>query len=245
MNYKNLYDKIINKAKSENRAKTNDIYYEKHHILPKSIGGDNSQENTVLLTAKEHFVCHHLLTKFSYGKDKYKMNYAFWGMCNQLKGDVQRYYKVSSKLYAVHRNIIRATVSKQHKGKKLSQAHIKIIRGRMLSNKNPMKGKLGLLNPLFKKSRPDFIKIKISETKLKYPERNGNFKGYYKTPYGKFTSAKQASNTLGIHPTTILKWCKRNLDKVCLQSVNGSNGLLALTDVGKTYNELGWYFLHS
>ena len=38
-------------------------YTENHHIFPKSIGGDNSMDNLVLLTAREHFICHWLLTK--------------------------------------------------------------------------------------------------------------------------------------------------------------------------------------
>jgi len=92
MNYKQLYNRIIRKAKSENRAKSNEVYYEKHHITPKSIGGADTIENTVLLTPKEHFICHHLLTKFTSGKERAKMIYAFWGMCNQLKGDIKRTY---------------------------------------------------------------------------------------------------------------------------------------------------------
>ncbi len=61
MDYQKLYDSIINKAKSENRKKFNGVYYEKHHILPKCMGGGNEKENLVLLTAKEHYVCHKLL----------------------------------------------------------------------------------------------------------------------------------------------------------------------------------------
>ena len=65
---------IINKAKGENRSKKEN-YYEKHHILPKSIYPlwANRKSNTVLLTAREHFFCHQLLTKIYPGK---KMNYA-------------------------------------------------------------------------------------------------------------------------------------------------------------------------
>lgn len=37
MNYKKLYIDIISKAKSENRKKGHGVYYENHHILPKSL----------------------------------------------------------------------------------------------------------------------------------------------------------------------------------------------------------------
>jgi len=60
MKYLKIYNSIINKAKSEKRHKTyhdaNYIYYEKHHIIPRALGGSDELENLVLLTAKEHFV---------------------------------------------------------------------------------------------------------------------------------------------------------------------------------------------
>jgi len=61
MNYQKIYDNIIEKAKSETRVKCNEIYYENHHILPRCLGGGEEKENKVLLTAKEHYVCHKLL----------------------------------------------------------------------------------------------------------------------------------------------------------------------------------------
>jgi hypothetical protein len=42
-------------------------YIEKHHIIPKSLGGVDNPENIVRLTAREHFICHHLLTKIVQG----------------------------------------------------------------------------------------------------------------------------------------------------------------------------------
>ena len=75
MNYSKIYESIIQNAKSKNRVKTkidseNYIYYENHHILPKCLGGNNDKENLVLLTAKEHFVCHKLLTYIYKGNKK-------------------------------------------------------------------------------------------------------------------------------------------------------------------------------
>jgi hypothetical protein len=62
MNYKKLHNNIINKAHSLDRSKKNG-YFEQHHIILKSMGGSNKKENLVLLTAKEHYVVHHLLWK--------------------------------------------------------------------------------------------------------------------------------------------------------------------------------------
>ena len=64
------------------RAQSRNIsgYLEKHHIIPKSIGGSNAETNIAKLTAKEHFVAHHLLIKFHVSKEKRKMQLAFWMM---------------------------------------------------------------------------------------------------------------------------------------------------------------------
>jgi len=61
MNYLGVYIDIIERANSENRKKNQGIYYERHHILPRCMDGDNSKENLVLLTAREHFLCHRIL----------------------------------------------------------------------------------------------------------------------------------------------------------------------------------------
>ena len=70
MDYRKAYMKIINKAISEDRKKLskdaeNYVYYEEHHILPKSLfpAWKNRKSNLVLLTAREHFFCHKLLVK--------------------------------------------------------------------------------------------------------------------------------------------------------------------------------------
>lgn len=71
--YGMLYIKIIEKALTLDRAKLkkdniNYVYYERHHILPKSLFKEYSnlkvfKWNKVLLTAREHFICHMLLVK--------------------------------------------------------------------------------------------------------------------------------------------------------------------------------------
>jgi hypothetical protein len=73
------YFNIIQFAKKRNII---NVYFEKHHIVPKSLGGDNSSNNIVKLTAKEHYIVHHLLTKMTKGDSKLKMVNAFWYMTN-------------------------------------------------------------------------------------------------------------------------------------------------------------------
>lgn len=60
MNYKLIYDKIIERAKT--RLLLNE-YVESHHIIPKCIGGNDNPENLVDLKPEEHYLCHQLLVK--------------------------------------------------------------------------------------------------------------------------------------------------------------------------------------
>jgi hypothetical protein len=52
--YTRWYYQIISQAQL--RKVSNSIYYEYHHIIPKSLNGSNSVENLVHLTAREHFI---------------------------------------------------------------------------------------------------------------------------------------------------------------------------------------------
>lgn len=45
-------------------------YSERHHVIPLCIGGNNTKENIVTLTAPEHFVAHQLLVKMHPGNAK-------------------------------------------------------------------------------------------------------------------------------------------------------------------------------
>lgn len=60
MNYERIYHSIINNRL--NNPVLNE-YTECHHILPRSLGGLNNKSNLVNLLAREHFICHLLLTK--------------------------------------------------------------------------------------------------------------------------------------------------------------------------------------
>ena len=101
MNYQKIHDSIINRAKSEQRIKSKDTYYEAHHIIPTCLGGDGTTKrwrthpNIVLLTGREHFLCHWLLHEI-YPENK-KLTRAFVMMCN-VKDKLQQRYTPSSRV---------------------------------------------------------------------------------------------------------------------------------------------------
>lgn len=105
--YRKAYLNIIKNAVLSNRKKLKKCdkkyeYYENHHILPKSIFKEysNSLWNLVLLTPKEHYICHALLWKHykqSESVNNYlKMSKAFNAMNMKNESTHKRY---DSKLY--------------------------------------------------------------------------------------------------------------------------------------------------
>lgn len=81
-NHKKHYDLLISTRKNMNRIKIKNDGYENHHIVPRSMCGNNSQENLVLLNSKEHFMAHYLLWMIYKNSKAAK---AFWYMCTRGK----------------------------------------------------------------------------------------------------------------------------------------------------------------
>lgn len=116
MNYKKIYDQIINHRKNN----IPEGYKERHHIVPRSLGGTDDTDNLIYLTAKEHFICHYLLSKM-YAVESfewYKMNHAFIIMKTNTINQ-NRYF--NSRLYESRRSYFAAVMSKAQSGKKNSQ----------------------------------------------------------------------------------------------------------------------------
>jgi hypothetical protein len=59
MNYKKHYDLLMEKSKN----RVIEGYVEKHHIIPRCLGGSDDPENIAKLTPEEHFLAHQLLVK--------------------------------------------------------------------------------------------------------------------------------------------------------------------------------------
>jgi len=70
MNYQKHYDSLVQRASK----RTLEGYVEKHHTIPKCMGGADEISNIVELTAEEHFVAHQLLVKMY--PDNRKLVYA-------------------------------------------------------------------------------------------------------------------------------------------------------------------------
>ncbi len=177
------YRDLCNSRQKLNRTKS-ECYYEEHHIMPRSLGGTDDRENLVLLTPREHYIAHLLLTKFTYGKSKVKMNHALWRMacCNGII--------INSRLYQT----LKESISQE-----LSERNSSI--------------------------------------------RSHTFSGWYITPFGKFISSRQASESIKnkLSYKLIQAYCKRNNTKLTNRS-NIKTKYFQEEDIGKSFKELGFSF---
>jgi hypothetical protein len=153
MNHQKIYESIVENARKQNRTRNDNVYYEDHHIIPRCLGGSDDPHNKVLLTAKEHFVCHKLLT-YIY-KGNYKIYHAFHLMAFMNK----RKYELTSRDYAYAIELFR----------KIPQDHV--------GDKNPMYGKkqskesieknrksnLGSYKERYGREKSDVMKEKLSK----------------------------------------------------------------------------------
>ena len=139
--YSRWYFSIVENAK----CRTVDGYTERHHITPKCIGGDNSAENLVNLTAREHFICHWLLTKMVVSvKHRYQMWNAFSCMLYRENSSQER-YKVTSRVF-----------------ENIKKEGAKIKSEKFTGENNPGYGIRGELHPLFGKKVSEETRHKMS-----------------------------------------------------------------------------------
>ena len=159
------YNSIISNA---NNRSTNG-YTETHHIIPRSLGGSNSEDNLVKLTAREHFICHLLLPKMTEGQLKHKMIHALW--CMAMLTDRQGVYKIHSNTYMLLKNQYSQMRRNQEPwnkgvtGKVVQTPESNAKRSSALKGRpSPNRGNFGEKNPFYGKSHTKETKEKIKES---------------------------------------------------------------------------------
>jgi len=150
-------------------------YVEKHHIIPQSIGGKNTQNNIVSLTAKEHRLCHLLLTKMvSDPRHRSCMYRAAWFMSNRVAVGLSKgsyYQKLKEEFNKLNRNRVLSAETKQKIREK--RALQKNISNQYLSGKltqSPLKGVQNKKTSEALKGRTITWGDKLSESALSRPK---------------------------------------------------------------------------
>jgi hypothetical protein len=190
MNYEKIHDSLIQRAKIRNwTRKSAPCYVEKHHIVPKSLGGTNTEENLVFLTAKEHYLVHLLMTKFYTGDAHSKMLHAFIRLCEgndpmkrvvspimyeRRKNEVRPFLKTF--LGRTHTPEIRERIAASKRGKPRSAECIAKIKATKKMNREnlspeewvvrfPKKDLYGDKNPMYGKKHSEETKKKMRKAK--------------------------------------------------------------------------------
>lgn len=187
--------------------------YEKHHIIPKCLNGTNDSSNLILLTPREHYIAHLLLTQMYTGKIKSKLCCAFMRMCITSKN---HHRIVSNKQYELAKKLLSDSYKKENnpfyghigsnRGRKLSEATKEKIRLANTGRPSKMKGKK-LSGPSWNLgisiSENHKIKIrrKLSRKIIEYDLIGNKLNEYYGVP--------EAAKYTGFNITTIYMCCNK------------------------------------
>jgi hypothetical protein len=165
--YKKWYNNIVQ------NAQTRDInsYTERHHIIPRSLGGSNESSNLVDLTAKEHFICHWLLVKIHKGEARNKMINALYMMQGNSSNQKRYTSKITGRIYEHLRREYSEYIKKRNTGNQINDEQREKIR----------QSKLG-------KKRPPFSEEWLANIKV---ARQGERNGMYGKTHSEETRAKQ------------------------------------------------------
>jgi len=130
---------------------------ERHHIVPKCIGGTDEEENIILLGYREHYIAHYLLAK-AY-PDHQNLWYAFKMMKRVCEG--------KSVLYeSARKYITRLLKGDKERAKKISAA----LTGKIFTEEhcdNIKASKIGEKNPMYNKNHKDSTLEKMRENGLR------------------------------------------------------------------------------
>lgn len=121
----NKYERWYHEITKRGQNRQLDSYTESHHILPESLGGSDTPENITKLTAREHFICHWLLTKI------YTEGETHWKMLNAIR--IMRAANANQQRYS---NNITSRVYN-----KLKEEYSRLQSERFLGENNPFFGK--------------------------------------------------------------------------------------------------------
>lgn len=195
MSYKEFIDNILN---TRGRFACGDEYKERHHIIPRCMGGTNDEDNLIDLYAREHFEAHRLLALEN--PNKKGLVFAWFAMAN-LKDKKQKRVKVSAIEYEEARKSYSKMCKKIYSGKNnpnYGRKHTEEER-KLMSNNH---------GRYFGKSNHFYGKKHTEETRKKMKTNNTKKKKVICIENGLiFDSLQEASDYIGIAKQSISKCC--------------------------------------
>ena len=110
--YQKYYYTLCRKAQTREEVEG---YTERHHIIPRSLGGSNEKSNIAILTAREHYIAHMLLVRITEGVYKQRMINALFRMACQRED--KHFGFVNSRKFAAARLLFASVAGWAVKGK--------------------------------------------------------------------------------------------------------------------------------
>lgn len=134
MDYQRIYNQIIDRAKNR-KIKG---YTEKHHIIPKCMGGSNNEKNLVNLTAREHFICHMLLCEIH--PEINKLRHALFLMAIGKNSKKENRYYIGARTYERlkidYSKMLKGVSHSQETKNKKSKAMLKVWKNKSKEEKS-------------------------------------------------------------------------------------------------------------
>lgn len=204
MEYKDYINNILS-----TRGRFNcDGYKERHHIVPKCMGGTNNNDNLIDLYAEEHYIAHKLLALEN--QDNNKIVYAWWRM-NQRRSINNGVIEVSPEDYAQARKLHSEAMSRRTITNETRRKFSEKLKGK----NNPMYGRYGSKNPCYGRKHTQAEKEKMRKNHVDMSGENNPMYGLRgdKSPHAKgvycieldkaFGSITSAAQYVGVHHSCI------------------------------------------
>lgn len=216
-------------------------YTETHHIIPRSFKGLNDKNNLIKLGARHHYIAHLLLAKATGSP---KMIKALHKMIYSTHGDVQRNYKISSRVYAYVREEHAKVVSNYSKNtvvaKQIYTEEIKRIPKYLFEKYN------GILYEAISKGKKDSQETKLKKQiasrrprKVKQGLRSRSLaasKFSYDTPLG---FCENSTDLIKLYPSFTKSTLTMLDNNVIITNRFASIHKEFLSHIGKTFKEYG------
>lgn len=216
-------------------------YTETHHIIPRSFNGTNDNNNLIKLGARHHYIAHLLLAKAT---NSPKMINALHKMVYSTNGDVQRDYKITSRVYAYvreeHSKIVSAYSKDTVVARQIYTEEVKRIPKKLFDIYN------GILYEALAKNRKDSKETKLKKQaaskrprKVKQGLRSRSLaasKYSYKTPLG---FCQNSSDLLTLYPSFTKNTLTMLDNDVIISRKFASIHKDFFQYIGKTFKECG------
>lgn len=160
MDYNKHYTLLIERAKNRKM----DGYFEKHHVIPRCLGGNDSKDNLVALTPEEHYLAHQMLVKIY--PNNHKLIKAAVMMTTH-----NSYHRVNNKIFGWLRRKLSESMSGDNSPARLYPEIFKEAANKRIGQKRSEDTKRNLSNALKGKSFTEshLLNLRVAAQRRKKP----------------------------------------------------------------------------